>query len=187
MGHTPLPSRPSTPSVVHPHACGVYLISKPMPAEDFGSSPPTWGIPAGHPPELPGSRFIPTYVGHTGWCCHQRPLAAVHPHIRGAYSSFSRTSPLIFGSSPHTWGIRTVASAPAAAHRFIPTYVGHTSPPGRNRLQGPVHPHIRGAYVAAPRGRPAPCGSSPHPWGIRPLIPSSSRHRRFIPTYVGHT
>ena len=54
-------------------------------------------------------RFIPTYVGHTYDPLHQYNL--------------------IYGSSPHTWGILDVFLHARGDSRFIPTYVGHT----RNR------------------------------------------------------
>ena len=113
------------------------------------------------------SGFIPTYVGHTQGPNDGQGHPAVHPHIRGAYDQSKTERVRLYGSSPHTWGIRKVC----------PLLVGY----------GPVHPHIRGAYFLwLPRTEP-PDGSSPHTWGIR--LPDLRRGPadRFIPTYVGHT
>ena len=52
-----------------------------------GSSPHTWGILVlvlFIPRNL---RFIPTYVGHTGFPWEKSKSKTVHPHIRGAYST----------------------------------------------------------------------------------------------------
>ena len=188
MGHTPLPSRPSTPSVVHPHARGAYQLKWRFWTPYNGSSPPTWGIRCSTAPTIDISRFIPTYVGHT--LCHAEQL------------------PQLSGSSPHTWGILTDNQADMLIARFIPTYVGHTaltvqsrkhlrgsSPhtwgirsggPGRCRGRA-VHPHIRGAYWIGGLVGALDEGSSPHTWGIRPRQSNWERQSRFIPTYVGHT
>ena len=153
------------------------------------------------------TRFIPTYVGHTPSTTSSHWEKPVHPHIRGAYRMISRVISTVFGSSPHTWGIRTnlhpkgcclgssphtwgihkVKLAVVDQRRFIPTYVGHTKAGYNRQRRIAVHPHIRGAYAHI---GPSLCdisGSSPHTWGI--LYPSrlSSAAMRFIPTYVGHT
>ena len=72
----------------------------------FGSSPHTWGIPAG------------------SWLASR--MQTVHPHIRGAYEEAEVETKIITGSSPHTWGILANPIAKRAYTRFIPTYVGHT-------------------------------------------------------------
>ena len=72
-----------------------------------GSSPHTWGIQALSTQALCAVRFIPTYVGHTNRKQGTAPCLAVHPHIRGAYGSLNWIPPYPFGSSPHTWGIRS--------------------------------------------------------------------------------
>ena len=51
---------------VHPHIRGAYLISLFSSPTNFGSSPHTWGILCQSALTVPASRFIPTYVGHTG-------------------------------------------------------------------------------------------------------------------------
>ena len=106
-------------------------------------------------------------MGHTCEECRENARIAVHPHIRGAYSS------------------RIVLYASLAW--FIPTYVGHTGgllPWGRME---PVHPHIRGAYNGDEETTRSGLGSSPHTWGIRCKKSLMIITVRFIPTYVGHT
>ena len=167
MGHTPLPSRPSTPSVVHPHARGAYQLKWRFWTPYNGSSPHTWGILIEVCKTVCLERFIPTYVGHTSWCTMDWITISVHPHIRGAYSSRRDTTSPLIGSSPHTWGILQFLPNVPVNLRFIPTYVGHTI--GRCT-------HLAGSH-----------GSSPHTWGIQNHIGHAGNGIRFIPTYVGHT
>ena len=131
-----------------------------------GSSPHTWGIHRIEPECQLQDRFIPTYVGHTKPAPPSSLPTAVHPHIRGAYWIHSFFVPPSVGSSPPTWGIRSVSARSSARSgsspptwgilselgpehwkiRFIPTYVGHTSEIRRTGLQE--------------------FGSSPPTWGI---------------------
>ena len=92
-----------------------------------------------------------------------------------------------YGSSPHTWGIRVDFFGVAGNARFIPTYVGHTHSSDVYRPFRSVHPHIRGAYSCCPPVVWVFPGSSPHTWGILKRLQQFREHRRFIPTYVGHT
>ena len=111
----------------------------------------------------------------------------VHPHLRGAYGSATAAANVIAGSSPPTWGIHAIRSFGTILARFIPTYVGHTSPALRTIPGCTVHPHIRGAYVACDRSESQHIGSSPHTWGILNVALGNVLPLRFIPTYVGHT
>ena len=112
------------------------------------------------------SRFIPTYVGHTGKTNTENQRIAVHPHIRGAY-----------GWRPRMRRIPTVHPHIRGAYNSVLGSI----------LLDAVHPHIRGAYDRGAVSLFFFCGSSPHTWGIR--FPTALRIRpsRFIPTYVGHT
>ena len=65
--------------------------------------------------------------------------------------------------------------------------MGHTQSAQRPGLAGPVHPHIRGAYILRLPSNSWVSGSSPHTWGIHRLFPLNFLIIRFIPTYVGHT
>ena len=110
VGHTWADLLKFMSRTVHPHIRGAYSICGRRPAQSAGSSPPTWGI---HPEAVVRptvGRFIPTYVGHTD-PMPLRPLRPpVHPHIRGAYPVALHFSPSPLGSSPHTWGIRTMSN-----------------------------------------------------------------------------
>ena len=154
------------------------------------------------------SRFIPTYVGHTGLVDRATNGNAVHPHIRGAYPASITRIYIVSGSSPHTWGIprncfTMQQTPPVHPHirgayvqkqfgfrffvRFIPTYVGHTILISSEMVSTAVHPHIRGAYWLPAGGEDVLRGSSPHTWGIQAWPSEYSLLLRFIPTYVGHT
>ena len=158
-----------------------------MPAEDFGSSPHTWGILQVMVMWQSLLRFIPTHVGHTSWLQRYKQTDAVHPHMRRAYRFTAPFWASVPGSSPHAWGILRVRVALHVHPRFIPTYVGHTdevlkltetarfiptyvghtlsiSPSSRISM---VHPHTRGAYALGGPQPPPACGSSPHTWGIQ--------------------
>ena len=112
------------------------------------------------------------------------------------------------GSSPHTWGIRTLRGRYGNLSRFIPTYVGHTQPDRPpSRIQSGSSPHTLGihgnkinnnvenrfiptyvGHTVMSRSRPsALLGSSPHTWGILAAPYIQILRHRFIPTYVGHT
>ncbi len=167
VGHTSF-SGPVTPeSPVHPHIRGAYLFGPDFQTLLVGSSPHTWGILVHLSGPGEKLRFIPTYVGHTATSRTLLANFSVHPHIRGAYVRGGRGGNNIFGSSPHTWGIRyfsfirSLVGSGSSPHtwgilktkrmiqnenRFIPTYVGHTWPLTLRRGKKPVHPHIRGAY-----------------------------------------
>ena len=177
----------SSQYAVHPHIRGAYQFPRPVPVPHIGSSPPTWGIRCSTAPTIDISRFIPTYVGHTGSAHVFCPPLPVHPHIRGAYEGSRGVSPAHGGSSPHTWGIHHDYRGNTGAYRFIPTYVGHTASSAGTENTITVHPHIRGAYRAIDKQQAGLDGSSPHTWGIRILAYLRRAKVRFIPTYVGHT
>ena len=179
-----------------------------MSSSCIGSSPHTWGILRDPAREAGGTRFIPTYVGHTSINIWPHVGRTVHPHIRGAYVAGPGDSSPSPGSSPHTWGILSLGRGTVPPARFIPTYVGHTAPfcvsarlpagssphtwgirstPTHIPGTASVHPHIRGAYEIKAPISSAGSGSSPHTWGIRAVSASFVCPPRFIPTYVGHT
>ena len=174
VGHTGPGSCPWRPRAVHPHIRGAYIVTTVNSASIFGSSPPTWGIPAFLVVVVQQDRFIPTYVGHTSHCLPHFLSASVHPHLRGAYPARRRARLTLPGSSPPTWGIRSDGNSVCQGMRFIPTYVGHTSsmPSAWNWLT--VHPHLRGAYLFQFRHGTPQIGSSPPTWGIRKPAPPSS-------------
>ena len=131
-----------------------------------GSSPPTWGIPRRWKLGTAETRFIPTYVGHTFSLIGWGRFLPVHPHLRGAYGHGVDDASRHGGSSPPTWGIPFQFVGGNSIFRFIPTYVGHTGLEIGVKLQIPVHPHLRGAYVGACGVCNCQAGSSPPTWGI---------------------
>ena len=145
------------------------------------------GIPLSAPGGDLSKWFIPTYVGHTWADLLKFMSRTVHPHIRGAYCNPLSANGLRCGSSPPTWGIQGQLMYFVRRFRFIPTYVGHTRCAKRRWPGGPVHPHIRGAYVDMMHQISRHGGSSPHTWGIPAPPPGIYATPRFIPTYVGHT
>ena len=131
--------------MVHPHLRGAYAA---LPRQQLifpGSSPHTWGIlhlALGLAVEI---RFIPTYVGHTAhWSCWPGPFS-VHPHIRRDPPPTPAAARFIPTYVGHT--CRSIWCLLGQPWRFIPTYVGHTGVEVGLPWLGPVHPHIRGAYV----------------------------------------
>ena len=86
VGHTTSCATRPRHTTVHPHIRGAYLTGWAGAIVPAGSSPHTWGIHQKVQEDAAWRRFIPTYVGHTGYC---GPI--VSPRA---------------GSSPHTWGIR---------------------------------------------------------------------------------
>ena len=161
---------------------------RPVPNEHgAGSSPHAWGILLAASVSHAGRRFIPTCVGNTLNARFLSNKRSVHPHMRGEYIEDHGGKFDDGGSSPHAWGILSVHAKLEPPPRFIPTCVGNTGdcvPCGRH---DPVHPHMRGEYLAAAGGAQTLTGSSPHAWGIRWLPESWGQWIRFIPTCVGNT
>ena len=150
VGHTSCISFSWHAVPVHPHIRGAYSSGIGFFARLYGSSPHTWGIPLPWSQTPAPPRFIPTYVGHTTVPFSASLGASVHPHIRGAYKDPCSCFISDVGSSPHTWGIHLGGVYSVWWNRFIPTYVGHTTPRRGRRGLRPVHPHIRGAYTGPP-------------------------------------
>ena len=187
VGHTAIAQEMTSVYSVHPHLRGAYRTTGNARQYPIGSSPPTWGIPAGSPDRGKQQRFIPTYVGHTRQAACPSYFPPVHPHLRGAYGVRGTPSPVFLGSSPPTWGILPEAGINVFCLRFIPTYVGHTIRDAAARENMAVHPHLRGAYRPGFIGWRPQNGSSPPTWGIRVNKDVTQAARGFIPTYVGHT
>ena len=187
VGHTStVAARVASSTGSSPHTWGIRRFLVGVQDAD-GSSPHTWGIPEPHKFQAQRVRFIPTYVGHTHPLQLPGKLPTVHPHIRGAYSRADTFTCFPHGSSPHTWGILVHISQLLGIHRFIPTYVGHTTYLPVRGIASAVHPHIRGAYRLRHACVVQVRGSSPHTWGIHNTKFSNRTTTRFIPTYVGHT
>ena len=131
-----------------------------------GSSPRTWGTPAG----ISSNIYFP-----------------VHPHGRGEHTCKCLIMLGMTGSSPRTWGTQLKKFSLDCSIRFIPTDVGNTYSRFCLRPALPVHPHGRGehsVYILRLLSSP---GSSPRTWGTL-LIPADQLEpKRFIPTDVGNT
>ena len=166
VGHTAVATEKAGAMAVHPHIRGAYRLKCHDARSVDGSSPPTWGIPSPSLVSEMWTRFIPTYVGHTRFNGSAFSMFPVHPHLRGAYPQALGFVSSIFGSSPPTWGIRYPAKPCQFPRRFIPTYVGHTSPSPSVPSCPSVHPHLRGAYGGIYPDEITDFGSSPPTWGI---------------------
>ena len=88
VGNTATCRRAPQARSVHPHMRGEYQAVRPCVVDNVGSSPHAWGILAeigvrGFP-----DRFIPTCVGNTKCLLRLLGLPAVHPHMRGEYTSW---------------------------------------------------------------------------------------------------
>ena len=127
VGNTLLAGYPRCPGLVHPHACGEYLINFIYNNQDDGSSPRLWGILNDLLMSVLSDRFIPTPVGNTLALSEMASRQSVHPHACGEYAILPGATDRCLGSSPRLWGIRSRTSSRKALCRFIPTPVGNTS------------------------------------------------------------
>ena len=73
-------------------------------------------------------------------------LEAVHPHLRGEYTTSASELAFGFGSPPPAWGIRRRENLSENELRFTPTCVGNTCAYSPRLTTGAVHPHLRGEY-----------------------------------------
>ena len=108
VGNTPADYLIHRAPPVHPHIRGEYGENLDLCRSLLGSSPHPWGILSGSTPHHLPPRFIPTSVGNTRLleCLCVSP--AVHPHIRGEYTIDEYEFTVIYGSSPHPWGIQLI-------------------------------------------------------------------------------
>ena len=153
-------------NTVHPHARGERRQLDGLAARVAGSSPRTWGTPAGEAGDVHGFRFIPTHVGNAAHAAALVRHTSVHPHARGERRNSTPSAWSASGSSPRTWGTRT------AHFCFIAAPL--------------VHPHARGERVLSPRALTAIFGSSPRTWGTHDPSTVTGASGRFIPTHVGN-
>ncbi len=167
VGNTVGARIPPRPLPVHPHVRGEYSYASVTPACRNGPSPRAWGIPKPARVTMEVSRSIPTCVGNTLSRTGNGCSTAVHPHVRGEYSTHASRRWWGCGPSPRAWGIPPLDSPPCSGRRSIPTCVGNTSRALSPRSQAPVHPHVRGEYA----------GDEPVP----------RLRSRSIPTCVGNT
>ena len=148
VGNTSALSRRKFSTPVHPHMRGEYWGRMEIMNCTRGSSPHAWGILIHQPVPLWRRRFIPTCVGNTTGFCVLKVAPLVHPHMRGEYICWAGAFGWPLGSSPHAWGILLPPLGLDEALRFIPTCVGNTPRRRAPAACRPVHPHMRGEYVA---------------------------------------
>ena len=187
VGNTFASTAISFAGAVHPHTSGEYAYNKYDKLIHFGSSPHKWGIRSIPSERRYRVRYIPTQVGNTNTSDFPPPLFPVHPHTSGEYSGPIKSAYVIFGSSPHKWGIPNLVSSHLGFIRFIPTQVGNTADDWNFCGVFSVHPHTSGEYFMARPCFSAASGSSPHKWGILFREVSKRMLLRFIPTQVGNT
>jgi len=118
---------PRTP-LVHPHVRGEYARPPTNAPPASGSPPRAWGIPSARRTGRQRGRFTPTCVGNTNGSLHYDTQNAVHPHVRGEYTSNPLGGTTILGSPPRAWGIRWPGARCWKMWRFTPTCVGNTRP-----------------------------------------------------------
>src|ERR1035437_5878277 len=106
---------------VHPHIRGEYDSSSAASQAKDGSPPHPWGIHYALRVAVPVAWFTPTSVGNTTPPLWNTNGTAVHPHIRGEYSSYFRLKATNFGSPPHPWGILRPHRQRWSNRRFTPT------------------------------------------------------------------
>ena len=148
VGNTTNSQAYSPEGSVHPHVRGEYSRPEAREKASAGSSPRAWGILDDSIHNALIARFIPTCVGNTCTVVVEPPPPPVHPHVRGEYRPAGDIGGSHGGSSPRAWGILSGSAAERAHPRFIPTCVGNTTSRQSSSATVPVHPHVRGEYMA---------------------------------------
>jgi len=175
----PLPS-------VHPHVHGERSVGSWKLLIALGSSPRTWGTQGTSVCQVPGTRFIPTYMGNAGSGGYTAVGRSVHPHVHGERAGRCSFCLHCVGSSPRTWGTLLRVEQGPGNHRFIPTYMGNAHLDAVSAPPIAVHPHVHGERVEGAHGRRRPFGSSPRTWGTQVQGVIEKAKDRFIPTYMGN-
>jgi len=187
VGTTSPGRRARSPCAVHPHARGDDDRVIRELARLGGSPPRAWGRLRKAKGLTQRERFTPTRVGTTRPRSSSSPLSPVHPHARGDDVSLWGLPIEEAGSPPRAWGRRPAHSRAAAVHRFTPTRVGTTSPPGTAPPSATVHPHARGDDIATGNRATFSDGSPPRAWGRPEDRLLDVEDQRFTPTRVGTT
>ena len=172
---------------VHPRVRGEYRPHVGVRAITSGSSPRARGIPEYSDGGIRWRRFIPACAGNTGGPGTARTGTAVHPRVRGEYSTGSPGVTSAIGSSPRARGIRDCGGPARGRGRFIPACAGNTSTSALETPCAAVHPRVRGEYQISRRPIFTRSGSSPRARGIRRGPPARRTRDRFIPACAGNT
>ncbi len=139
------------------------------------------------PIPTPLARSTPTCVGNTASMAFWRLALAVHPHMRGEYSTSRMCVVRSTGPPPHAWGIPPCRCRHGSGRGSTPTCVGNTSGPRTGRATMAVHPHMRGEYRRHRGLLDRAPGPPPHAWGIRDRQMQGWHGLRSTPTCVGNT
>src|SRR5699024_1247408 len=162
---------------VHPHVRGAWDRFQAGPGGELGPSPRAWGLVFGAD-ETPGDRrSIPTCVGLGEATAREVLMKLVHPHVRGAWGHGGGQDRVVPGPPPRAWGLEHCEFGVSAGHRSIPTCVGLGVVCSRGSSPGPVHPHVRGAWVYSYALSDGVTGPSPRAWGLD--FPTCTNFRRY--------
>ena len=105
VGNARTPRPTSTPTSVHPHACGECSVNSRAASVLAGSSPRVWGMQAFGVRVNAGCRFIPTRVGNAFTPAKLVHKIPVHPHACGECTCSGGRTRSPSGSSPRVWGM----------------------------------------------------------------------------------
>ncbi len=129
--------RPRLPqSAVHPRMCGECLPAASTTSILIGSSPHVRGTPPGYRLPAAQRRSIPACAGNALDGISRKAVNTVHPRMRGEHRTYSFTTRVTTGSSPHVRGTLLQDRERLPPERFIPACAG--TAPGR---PGPHSPH----------------------------------------------
>ena len=187
VGNTCSATESFLPDTVYPHECGEHYDRDGNTVAYGGLSPRVWGTRRACPSAQSLPRFIPTSVGNTNRSCLYDSQKAVYPHECGEHSSPPPARGQPCGLSPRVWGTLSNRKNWASNHRFIPTSVGNTAPPGMRLRPGTVYPHECGEHQIWRVDIMQGVGLSPRVWGTHSFGLPLWNLRRFIPTSVGNT
>ena len=186
-GFTRRSSNTSSTTPDHPRSRGVYFQLALTVTDVVGSSPLARGLQGTTKTFSPGQRIIPARAGFTSKSPGPRSAMQDHPRSRGGYTTISRTSPGVAGSSPLARGLRCSSSSCTAGARIIPARAGFTRRHRRRHAERPDHPRSRGVYRTMGIRSRMWIGSSPLARGLLAVRPRPTRHSRIIPARAGFT
>ena len=132
------------PASVHPRMRGERVRWAAAPSSISGSSPHVRGMPACRFNNIDPDRFIPACAGNALDGISRKAVNTVHPRMRGEHRTYSFTTRVTTGSSPHVRGTLLQDRERLPPERFIPACAGNA--PGRpgNAPLSAVHPRMRG-------------------------------------------
>ncbi len=200
-GEPSTPTKPSSPSRVHPRPRGGAVRGAHGERQHAGPSPPTRGSHRARDRARGHRRSIPAHAGEPPPGRRPSPRRWVHPRPRGGAKARHSALACPRGPSPPTRGSQRIARYTCCQRRSIPAHAGE--PPSRPWRATPsrVHPRPRGGAPSSltwshtrvgpspptrgsPRGtdaRRAPLGSIPAHAGEPPSPTPRSTRRRVHP------